>query len=331
MIINLLALVAGLAALVFAADHFVLGASRVAGALNMPTVVIGAVVIGFGTSLPEMVVSIVAASGGDRDLGVGNVIGSNVANLGLVLGVAGFVATMTISKTTLRREIPLSLGATVMFAAFYIDGEVQRWEGIVMVAALIAAVVYLVRSGMSEDLDEHIGESSLGIESARTIGGLLGVVIGAQLVVNGATGLADEWGLTGGFVGFSMVALGTSLPELVTTFASARRGETGLIIGNLFGSNLFNSLAVGGGMGLVGPGLIGDDLLTGWGIGAMMIVSFVALILCLVGRDIRRIEGVVLVALYLGSMTLLGLGASDDDGDDGDDAAGSNELIVATG
>jgi len=313
LIINHLALIAGLAILVFAADHFVLGASRVAGELNMPTVVIGAVVIGFGTSLPEMVVSIVAAGGGDRDLGVGNIIGSNVANLGLVLGVAAMIATMSISKTTLRREIPMSLAATGLFAAFYVDGEVQRWEGIVMLVALIAAVLFLIRSGMTEALEETDGDVLLLTEVGRTVGGLIGVVIGAQLVVSGATGLADQWGLTGGFVGFSMVALGTSLPELVTTFACARRGETGLIIGNLFGSNLFNSLAVGGGMGLVGPGLIGDDLLTSWGIGAMLAVSLIAFALCARNRLIRRVDGVVLVALYLGSMVLLGLGASDDD------------------
>jgi len=325
-ILNPLALVAGLAVLVFAADHFVLGASRVAGALNMPSVVIGAVVIGFGTSLPEMVVSIVASAGGDRDLGVGNIIGSNVANLGLVLGVAGLVATMTITKTTLRREIPLSLAATVLFAVFYVDGEVERWEGIVMLAALMCAVLFLIRSGMSEDLDDVHGDVALGLEISRTIGGLIGVVIGAQLVVNGATGLADEWGLTGGFVGFSMVALGTSLPELVTTFACARRGETGLIIGNLFGSNLFNSLAVGGGMGLVGPGLIGDDLLTTWGLGAMLAVSLIAFALAARRGQLRRADGVVLVALYLGAMALLGLGSSGDA--DGEASVGDVVAIV---
>ena len=282
----------------------------------MPSVVIGAVVIGFGTSLPEMVVSIVAAGGGDRDLGVGNIVGSNVANLGLVLGVAALIATMTISTTTLRREIPMALGATGLFVAFYVDGEVKRWEGAVMLVALVAAVLSLVRSGMTEELEVSHRDFHLPAEVGRTVGGLIGVVIGAQLVVNGATGLADEWGLTGGFVGFSLVALGTSLPELVTTFACARRGETGLIIGNLFGSNLFNSLAVGGGMGVVGPGLIGDDLLTSWGIGAMSAVSLIAFALCVRDKLIRRGDGVVLVALYLGAMVLLGLGASDDDGTD---------------
>lgn len=328
MILNHLALFAGLAVLVFAADHFVLGASRVAGELNMPSVVIGAVVIGFGTSLPEMVVSIIAASGGDLDLGVGNIVGSNVANLGLVLGVAALIATMSISKTTLRREIPLALGATCLFAVLYVDGVVERWEGIVMLVALVAAVLFLIRSGMTEALEETDGDVLLAAEVGRTIGGLIGVVIGAQLVVTGATGLADQWGLSGGFVGFSMVALGTSLPELVTTFACARRGETGLIIGNLFGSNLFNSLAVGGGMGLVGPGLVGDDLLTSWGIGAMLTVSLIAYVLCERSKVIRRGDGIVLVALYLGTMLILGLGAGDGDGDDHVDALRRDTLPI---
>lgn len=313
MIIDLLALVAGLVILVVAADHFVIGAARVAGAIRMPPVVIGAVVIGFGTSLPEMVVSIIAAGGGDRDLGVGNIVGSNVANLGLVLGVASFVATMTISSTTLRREIPLSIGAAALFAAFAVDGRIERWEGVVLAIALVGSIVFLVRSGMADELDDDLHEvSSVPLESLRTLAGLVGTVVGAQLVVVGATDIADRFGVTGGFVGFSLVALGTSLPELVTTIACARRGETELILGNLFGSNLFNSLAVGGGIGLVGPGLVGDDRLTTWGLAAMMVVAIVTLLLGIKGRCITRRNGVVLVGLYLAAMAILGIGATDE-------------------
>jgi cation:H+ antiporter len=181
---------------------------------------------------------------------------------------------------------------------------------------LVAAVAYLVRSGMADDLDEDLdADVSTKRESLRTLGGLVGTVIGAQLVVAGATGMADEWGISGGFVGFSLVAFGTSLPELVTTFACARRGETGLILGNLFGSNLFNSLAVGGGIGLVGPGLIGDDLLTSWGLVMMLIVCIGAYLLALNGKFIARFDGMVLVSLYIVSMLILGFGSSDDSGE----------------
>ncbi|MFT4656544.1 MAG: cation:H+ antiporter [Candidatus Aldehydirespiratoraceae bacterium] len=313
MIVNLLALAAGLVVLVFAADHFVLGASRVAAVLDIPRVVVGAVVIGFGTSLPEMVVSIIAAGGGDRDLGVGNIVGSNVANVGLVLGVAALITRMSIKASTLRREIPLSLAGTALFAVLYFDGRVERWEGAVLVVALVAAVVFLIRAGLAEHEEEDGVDVNKKIESLRTFGGLIGVVVGAQLVVIGATGTAEVWGVTGGFVGFSVVALGTSLPELVTTFVSARRGETELIIGNLFGSNLFNSLAVGGGMGLVGPGLIGDDRLTTLGNGLMLVVCASAFLLALIGRFVGHREGIVLISMYLVAMVVLGTGAANDD------------------
>lgn len=313
MIVNLLALAVGLVILVFAADHFVLGASRVAAALDIPRVVVGAVVIGFGTSLPEMVVSIFAAAGGDRDLGVGNIVGSNVANLGLVLGVAALITRMSIKASTLRREIPLSLAGTALFAVFYVDGRVERWEGAILVVALGAAVVFLIRAGLAEHEEEDGGDVDKKMESLRTLGGMIGTVVGAQLVVIGATGTAEEWGVTGGFIGFSVVAFGTSLPELVTTFVSARRGETELIIGNLFGSNLFNALAVGGGMGLVGPGLIGDDRLTSLGIAIMLVVCVSAFVLGSIGRFVGHREGIALISMYVIAMIVLGTGASDDD------------------
>ncbi len=312
MIVDLLALVAGVALLVVAADHFVLGAARIANALDIPRAVVGAVVIGFGTSLPEMVVSIIAASGGDRDLGTGNIVGSNVANLGLVLGVAAFMTRMKISSTTLRREIPMSIGATALFAVLFVDGDITRWEGVILSMALVAAVVFLVRSGMTDDLHEDLAHDSVvRHEALRTLAGLVGTVVGAQLVVVGATGVADAWGVTGGFVGFSVVAFGTSLPELVTTFACARRDETELIIGNLFGSNLFNALAVGGGMGLVGPGAIGDDRLTSLGLAMMLIVCVTAFGLAARGHFVDRRNGIVLMALYAVAMIVLGTGASD--------------------
>lgn len=312
MIAYLASLAVGIALLVFAADHFVLGASRVASLLNLPSVVIGAVVIGFGTSLPELVVSILAAGGGDRALGTGNIIGSNVANLGLVLGVAALITTMTISSTTLRREIPMSIGATLLMAVLYVDGTVELWDGVVLATGLSLAVGFLVRSGMNDDIERDVsGDSRTTSDIVRTLAGLVGTVVGAQLIVWGATGVAEVAGVSGGFVGFSLVALGTSLPELVTTFVCARRGETGLIIGNLFGSNLFNSLAVGGGIGLVGAGPILDDRLTTWGIASMLVVSLGALVLAWRGRFVGRVDGVLLIAAYIVSMVVLGVGSAD--------------------
>ena len=318
MILDLIFLVAGLGLLVYAADNFVLGSARLATLLDMSPVVIGAVVMGFGTSAPEMLVSAIAAAGGDRDLGVGNIVGSNVANLTLVLGTAAFVTRMTISRTTIRREIPLSIASSVVFAVFVIDGELVRWEGGVLTALLVVVVGFLVRQGLAEDVVDDEGDEPLELrrEILRAVGGLVGTVIGAQLVVSGATGVADAWGVSGGFIGFSLVALGTSLPELVTCVACARRSETELIVGNLFGSNIFNSLAVGGAMGLVGPGDIGDDLLTGVGLALMLGVALVALGLAARGLFVDRRDGIVLLSLYVACMAVLGIGAEDDDDDD---------------
>lgn len=308
MLLDIAFLIAGLVLLVWAADQFVLGSSRLGVLFSLPPVVIGAVVMGFGTSAPELLVSSIAAAGGDRDLGVGNIVGSNVANLSLVLGTAAFVTRMPIQRAVLKREAPLSIGAAIVFAIFVIDGELARWEGAVLVGLLVGVILLLIKSGRAEDLDEIIGDDdepmSKGRESGRTVIGLIGTVLGAQFVVWGATDIAEELGVTGGFIGFSLVALGTSLPELVTTVAAARRGETDLIVGNLFGSNIFNALAVGGGMGLIGPGLIGDDTLTTFGIGAMLLVAGVSFLLAL-GGSIDRPRGLLLLLIYAVAMVTM--------------------------
>ncbi len=315
--LDLLLLVVGLVALVWSADEFVLGSSRLAGLLALPPVVIGAVVMGFGTSAPELIVSSVAAAGGDRELGIGNIVGSNVANLTLVLGTAAFVTRMSIPDEVFRREGPLSIGAGVLFAAFVVDGELSRVEGIVLVTGLVVVIATLIRGGLTDVFDDEDDVSTdLGRESARVAVGLVGTVLGAQFVVWGATGVADELGVTGGFIGFSLVALGTSLPELVTCVACARREETELIVGNLFGSNIFNALAVGGGMGLVGPGIIDDPTLTGTGLVLMLAVAVGSFALGAYGRYVGRPDGVLLLASYVTIMLVLGSSASDDDEED---------------
>lgn len=324
MLLDLVLLLAGLALLVWAADQFVLGSSRLAAILALPPVVVGAVIMGFGTSAPEMLVSAIAASGGDRALGVGNIVGSNVANLSLVLGTAAFVTTMAIPDSAFRREIPLSIGASLVFAVLVADGDIARWEGALLAAGLLSVVAYLIASGGPDlDDDEDPSELDTGPEIGRTLAGLVGTVLGAQLVVMSATDLAEAWGISGGFVGFSLVALGTSLPELVTTVASARRGETQLIVGNLFGSNIFNAFAVGGAMGLVGPGLVDDPTLTGTGLVLMLGVAALSFALGWRDRSIARPNGVVLLAAYVACTAVLGLNSEDESaGGPSDELAG---------
>jgi len=303
-VLALILLVVGIVILTFAADHFVEGAVSVADVFNISPVVVGALVIGFGTSLPEMLVSGVAAVQGDADLGVGNVLGSNVANLTLVLGIAALIAVISIDTLTSRRELPLCVGSVLLFAVLVQDGF-RRWEGVVLLVALVATLLWLLRNAHDHDLEspaqEHEPKGAMA-SGVRTVVGLTGTVGGAWLLVEGATSLADEVGLTGGFVGLSLVAIGTSLPEMVTAVVAARRGETDLIIGNLLGSNIFNSLAVGAVLGLLGPGPLEDNNLAGLATIIMISVVLIAAVFLYTGGRVVRWQAAALLLIYLGTM-----------------------------
>ncbi|MCH9802308.1 calcium/sodium antiporter [Acidimicrobiales bacterium] len=304
MVLALILLVVGIVILTFAADHFVEGAVSVADVFNISPVVVGALVIGFGTSLPEMLVSGVAAVQGDADLGVGNVLGSNVANLTLVLGIAALIAVISIDTLTSRRELPLCVGSVLLFAVLVQDGF-RRWEGVVLLVALVATLLWLLRNAHDHDLEspaqEHEPKGAMA-SGVRTVVGLTGTVGGAWLLVEGATSLADEVGLTGGFVGLTLVAIGTSLPEMVTAVVAARRGETDLIIGNLLGSNIFNSLAVGAVLGLLGPGPLEDNNLAGLATIIMISVVLIAAVFLYTGGRVVRWQAAALLLIYLGTM-----------------------------
>ena len=304
MVLALILLVVGIIILTFAADHFVEGAVSVADVFNISPVVVGALVIGFGTSLPEMLVSGVAAVQGDADLGVGNVLGSNVANMTLVLGIAALIAVISIDTLTSRRELPLCVGSVLLFAVFVQDGF-RRWEGVVLAVALVATLLWLLRNAHHHDLEspaqEHEPKGAMA-SGVRTVVGLTGTVGGAWLLVEGATSLADEAGLTGGFVGLTLVAIGTSLPEMVTAVVAARKGETDLIIGNLLGSNIFNSLAVGAVLGLLGPGPLEDNNLAGLATIIMISVVLIAAVFLYTGGRVVRWQAAALLLIYLGTM-----------------------------
>jgi cation:H+ antiporter len=312
-LLALLAVVVGLVILTKAADAFVEGAARLSAALKVPPVVIGAVVVGFGTSAPEMVVSGIAASQDKLDIAVGNVIGSNIANLSLVLGVSALLCTMTVTSGIIKREAPLSTASVVLFAVLVYDG-LERWEGILLAACLAGALLYIFRGSGSdnEEMLAEVGEYledrssiSLRAEGVRTVLGLIGVIVGAQLTVEGASTIADELGLGEGFVAVTLVALGTSLPELVTAIAAARKNEHELIIGNLLGSNLFNSLGVGAVAAIAGPGLVADDKLTSVGLGSMLLVAFGAWLFMFTGKRVVRWEAVALLGAYVVTIPLL--------------------------
>ena len=313
MLVGLVLSVLGLVVLSLAADQFVRGAARLAVVLRMAPIVVGAIVVGFGTSAPEMLVSTMAAANGRLDIGVGNIVGSNVANISLVLGAASFVAVVPVSSSVVRRDAAVSVAAVVLFALL-VQGDINRLEGLVLVAALVAWFVLVLtgaRTGESasdmEDLSELVGEHppALGVETMRTIVSLALVAGSAYILVEGAERVAEALNLSGGFVGYTMVAVGTSAPELVTAVAAARQRETELLVGNLLGSNVFNSLAVGGAIGLVGPGPVGDVTVQTLGSLMMVVICLVSWVDMAVGHKVSRIDGVVLLGLWVVSIALL--------------------------
>lgn len=296
----------GLFLLSKAADLFVDGAAAVATAAKLSPVVVGAVVVGFGTSAPELLVSGLAASGGDVDVGLGNIVGSNVANVSLVLGFAALVTPILVTRAVLVREAPVSVASVALFAFFTIGGFAV-WEGIVMLLVLVGVLAWIVFGGNEDSVEELEvdDERSMGQSMGFTLSGLVGTVLGAQLMVWGAVAIAESLGLSGGFVGFTLIALGTSLPELVTAFAAARKGETELILGNLLGSNMFNSLAVGGAVAILGAGEFTDRIPATWGVTAMVIIAAMTWVFMVTRRKITRVESAILLSAYVFAILLI--------------------------
>lgn len=311
MFIGFLFAIGGLIALTFASDQFVKGAARLATIFRVAPVVVGAVVIGFGTSAPEMVVSGVAAFDNNLDIGVGNVVGSNAANISLVLAAATFVTVIPVQSRTLRREAPISVAAVVVFALL-IQGGLERWEGALLAGLLAVVLISVLRSARAADplageVEELLGDEQhfVRLESIRTTIGLVIVAASAWFIVDGAMRIAEELDLSGGFVGFTLIAVGTSAPELVTALAAARQGETELLIGNLLGSNVFNSLAVGGVIGLVGPGLVLDTRLAEWGSLLMIGIVVLSWVFMTTGKRVTKREGIILLSLWIASVIVL--------------------------
>ncbi len=326
---NVVLVLAGLVVLAKGADVFVFGAARLAVALRVSPVVVGAVVVGFGTGAPELLVSSLAAMRGELDLAAGNVVGSNLANLTLVLGVAGVIAQPKIVARVIRCEAPLSL-ATVALFALLLQGGLTRREGVVLVVALVASVAVMLRAAQPPEDDvvrradrqlveeveqlvtaageEDEADADGGLarrDVLRVVVGLVATVAGAQLLVSGAQRIASDVGLSGGFVGLTLVAIGTSLPELVTAIQSARRGETALLAGNVLGSSVFNSTAVAGTAALIGPAQISDRGLTVVAATAMVGVAALAWLFLGLGGRLRRWEAVVLLGVYGTSLLLV--------------------------
>lgn len=305
MLIASLGVVIGLAMLSVAADQFVIGAVRISVKAHLSPVIVGAVVLGFGTSLPELVVSALASVQNAADLAVANVIGSNSANLALGLGIAALITTMDIPDTVKRRELPIALVTSVLFAA-----AIQRplHVAIGVGLALVFAVCLTLMIVLSKD--DHPGSfdtfaSSTNYTYLRLIGGLAATLVGAQILIASARTIATELGLAEGFVGVTIVAIGTSLPELATTVAAARRRQAALIVGNLLGSNLFNATAVGAVAVIFAPGAVIAPEIAGIATVLMLTVTAIVAVLSVVFHRVSRATGIVLIGAYVVTLPLL--------------------------
>lgn len=317
MLTGLVYSVGGLVVLGVASEQFVRGAARLAVVMRVAPIVVGAVIVGFGTSAPEMLVSGFAAADGRLDIGAGNVIGSNVANISLVLGLAALTAAVPVKRAVLRREAPLSVASVAVFALLIQNG-LNRLEAVALGLLLVAALAVIIvgsRNAPPGSLDELVEDDPApggravrpAAEAIRTAVSL-GLVAGsAFVIVEGAERLADELGLSGGLVGYTLVAVGTSAPEIVTALVAARQGETELLVGNLLGSNVFNALAVGAVIGMVGPGPVMDPVLVTVGSAMMLAICAVSWLTMAGGRVTRR-NGALLVSLWLISVIILGSG-----------------------
>lgn len=312
MLLSLLGVVGGLAVLTYSADQFVIGAARLSLAHRLSKVVVGAVVIGFGTSAPELLVSTLAGVQGSIDLAVGNIVGSNAANLTLVLGAAALVCPIVVHVDVLKREALLSLGM-VLILGFLLQGTTfTAADGLVLAVLFVAALTFIVldaRGGddrLGQEVDEYLegGEFVSRREWTRTLLGLAGTVAAAQLLVWSATNLAGRLGLAEGFVGLTVVAVGTSLPELAAALQAARKEETDLIVGNLLGSNLFNSGAVAAVAAFVGTGR-SELTISLEAILLMVGAAIVATAFMVTGQRVVRWEGAVLMIVFVATIPLL--------------------------
>lgn len=298
-------LVIGFVLLVKGADFFVEGSSSVAKLLRVPTVIIGLTIVAFGTSAPEMAVSISASLAGSNDIAVGNVIGSNIFNLLMVVGVCGLILPMKIDKSILYGDFLFTIAAAVvMLLLFAFDCTLSRWNGLVLLAMFAYFMFKTVKNTLASRAaggpaaeEEEIKVLSPFLSVVFILGGLAAIVIGGNLVVDSASAIAISFGMTETLVGLTIVAFGTSLPELVTSIVASKKGENELALGNVIGSNLFNILFVLAVSCTISPMKV-DRLSIFDGI-FLIISSIVTWFLAKRGYEIDRKDGAIMVALYV--------------------------------
>ncbi|MDZ7585203.1 MAG: calcium/sodium antiporter [Thiobacillus sp.] len=314
----------GLVALIAGAEAMVRGASRLAASWGISPLVVGLTVVAFGTSAPEMAVSVGAALSGSSDLAIGNVVGSNIANVLLILGISALIAPLLVHEQIIRQEVPIMIGASLLVAVMALDGGIGRVEAALLFALVIAYTVFLVvqsRRASQAAADEFASEIPTSswdrhwsVQAALVLGGLGLLVLGADWLVGAAVTFARHFGVSDLVIGLTVVAVGTSMPEIATSLIAALRGQRDIAVGNVIGSNIFNLLAVLGAAGMVSAGgLSVPEAARNFDLWVMLAVAFACLPILLTGREIARWEGAVFLGYYAAYTLYLVLAAQQHD------------------
>jgi len=316
MLLATIALIAELALLVWSADRFVDGSASVARHFGMPPLLIGMVIVGFGTSAPEMVVSALAAVQGNPGIALGNAYGSNITNIALILGVTALICPIAVHSQVLRKELPILTLVTALAAWQLMDGAISRLDAVLLLAVFAGLMTWTVLQGMrkrddalGQELGQELEVTAMPVRRAIfwVIAGLVLLIASSRVLVWAAVTIARAFGVSDLVIGLTVVAVGTSLPELASSIIAARKKEHDIALGNILGSNLFNTLAVVGIAGTIHPMSVGPEVFDR----DMLVMAGVTLSLFVFGFGFRgpgrinRIEGGILLAMYVGYTTFL--------------------------
>lgn len=304
--VAILLVLIGFGLLIWSADVLVDNASELAGKLGVSTFLIGVVIVGFGTSAPELFVSAVAALEDKGNLALGNALGSNITNIGLVLGAAAVVRMMPVSRSTATRDVPMVIIAGLISVALLMDGTLSHIDGFILLIMLVSYLIYSAKASASTDIDATDSDKSTAVSAAWTVGSIIVLMIASRLLVTGAVSIANHFDVSELVIGLTIIAIGTSLPELAAAVAAARKGVHDMIIGNIIGSNVFNTLGVLGLTGAIRSTEINNDVLVRDF--PIMFAFTVFMLFCALkmGRFGRK-EGVIMLSgygAYLGFLLL---------------------------
>ncbi|HSM27492.1 MAG TPA: calcium/sodium antiporter [Thioalkalivibrio sp.] len=316
MTLPFIAVVLCLVLLVWSADRFVEGAASIAHHYGTPPLLIGMVIVGFGTSAPEIMVSVLAASQGNPGIALGNAYGSNIANIALVLGVTALIAPIAVHSQVLRKELPILMGVTALAAWQLWDGEITHYDAVVLLAVFAGLMAWTIWQGLRKkadamglDVEQELEVRAMPVRRAAfwLVVGLALLIVSSRILVWGAVEIAHGFGVSDVIIGLTIIAVGTSLPELASSVIAARKGEHDIALGSILGSNLFNTLAVVGIAGAIHPLAVGPEVFNR----DIMVMAALTLALFVFGygfrgrRGINRVAGALLLASYIGYTTYL--------------------------